>query len=71
MLKNAIDRASRPYGESVFMVLGVLVAVIAVLSYFYLPEVKGERLSRSNSPLAVLKMSICRADRTPIPSAAA
>lgn len=42
--------------RSVFMALGVLVAVIAVLSYFYLPEVKGEKLSRSNSPLAVLKM---------------
>lgn len=42
--------------RSVFMVLGVVVAVIAVLSHFYLPEVKGEKLSRSNSPLAVLKM---------------
>ena len=42
--------------RSVFMVLGAVVAVIAVLSYFYLPEVKGEKLSRSNSPLAVLKM---------------
>ena len=42
--------------RSVFMVLGVLVAVIAVLSHFYLPAVKGEKLSRSNSPLAVLKM---------------
>ena len=42
--------------RSVFMVLGVVVAAIAVLSYFYLPEVKGEKLSRSNSPLAVLKM---------------
>ncbi|HNP64195.1 MAG TPA: MFS transporter [Woeseiaceae bacterium] len=42
--------------RSVFLVLGVIVAIIAVLSYFYLPEVKGEKLSRSNSPLAVLKM---------------
>lgn len=42
--------------RSVFMVLGAVVAVIAVLSYFYLPEVEGETLSRSNSPLAVLKM---------------
>jgi len=42
--------------RSVFMVLGVIVAVIAVLSHFYLPEVKGERLSRSNSPLTLLKM---------------
>lgn len=42
--------------RSVFMVLGAIVALIAVLSHFYLPEVKGERLSQSNSPLAVLKM---------------
>lgn len=42
--------------RSVFLVLSVIVAVIAVLSYFYLPEVKGEKLNRSNSPLAVLKM---------------
>ena len=42
--------------RSVFMVLGVVVALIAVLSHFYLPVVKGERLSKSNSPLAVLKM---------------
>lgn len=42
--------------RSVFMALGAIVAVIAVLSHFYLPEVKGEKLSRSNSPLAVLKM---------------
>ena len=36
--------------------LGAVVAVIAVLSYLYLPEVKGEKLNKSNSPLAVLKM---------------
>lgn len=42
--------------RSVFMVLGGIVAVIAVLSYFYLPAVKGEELNRGNSPLAVLKM---------------
>jgi predicted MFS family arabinose efflux permease len=42
--------------RSVFLVLGAIVAAIAVLSYFYLPEVKGEKLTRSNSPLAVLKM---------------
>lgn len=42
--------------RSVFLVLGGIVAIIAVLSYFYLPAVKGEKLSRSNSPLAVLKM---------------
>ena len=42
--------------RSVFVVLGVIVAVIAVLSYLYLPAVEGEKLSKSNSPLAVLKM---------------
>jgi predicted MFS family arabinose efflux permease len=42
--------------RSVFMVLGVVVAVIAGLSYLYLPAVKGEKLSKSNSPLAVLQM---------------
>ncbi|HET9032942.1 MAG TPA: MFS transporter [Dokdonella sp.] len=42
--------------RSVFFALGVIAIVIAVLSYFYLPAVKGEKLSRSNSPLAVLKM---------------
>lgn len=42
--------------RSVFLVLGVVVAVIAVLSQIYLPVVKGEQLSRSNSPLAVAKM---------------
>lgn len=42
--------------RSVFMLLGVIVAIIAVLSYIYLPVVEGEQLSRSNSPLAVLKM---------------
>ncbi|MFA7522494.1 MAG: MFS transporter [Halothiobacillaceae bacterium] len=42
--------------RSVFLALGVIVAIIAVLSYLYLPEVKGEKLNRSNSPLAVLKM---------------
>ncbi|MEO5812336.1 MAG: MFS transporter [Rhodanobacter sp.] len=42
--------------RSVFLVLGVIVAIIAMLSYFHLPAVKGEQLSRDNSPLAVLKM---------------
>lgn len=42
--------------RSVFLVLGAIVAIIAMLSYFYLPEVKGEKLTRSNSPFAVLKM---------------
>jgi predicted MFS family arabinose efflux permease len=40
-----------------FMVLGLIVVVIAVLSHFYLPSVEGEKLSKSNSPLAVLKKS--------------
>lgn len=39
-----------------FMVLGLIVAAIAVLSYFYLPSVEGEKLTQSNSPLAVLRM---------------
>ena len=42
--------------RTVFVVLGATVAAIAVLSYFYLPAVAGEKLSKSNSPLAVLKM---------------
>jgi predicted MFS family arabinose efflux permease len=39
-----------------FMALGLIVAAIAVLSYLYLPSIEGEELTRSNSPLAVLKM---------------
>lgn len=42
--------------RSVFLVLGAAVAIIAVLSYIYLPAVQGEKLSKSNSALAVLKM---------------
>lgn len=42
--------------RSVFLVLGALVAGIAVLAHLYLPSVKGEKLSKGNSPLAVLKM---------------
>jgi predicted MFS family arabinose efflux permease len=42
--------------RTVFVVLGLTALVIAVLSYFYLPAVEGEKLSKSNSPLAVLKM---------------
>lgn len=38
-----------------FLVLGLAFAAIAALSYFYLPSVEGERLTRSNSPLAVIK----------------
>ena len=39
-----------------FLVVGLLVATIGILSYFVLPSVDGEKLSRSNSPLAVLKL---------------
>lgn len=42
--------------RSVFLVLSAVVALIAILSYFYLPPMKGEKLNKSNSPLAVLKM---------------
>lgn len=38
-----------------FVLLGVAVAAIALLSARYLPSVDGEKLTRSNSPLAVLK----------------
>jgi predicted MFS family arabinose efflux permease len=39
-----------------FVVLGLIVAVIALLSYAYLPSVEGEALTKGNSPLAVLRM---------------
>ncbi len=42
--------------RTAFMVMGVAVVAIAVLCYFFLPAVEGEKLSKSNSPLAVLKM---------------
>ncbi|WP_220463544.1 MFS transporter [Sediminihaliea albiluteola] len=42
--------------RSVFLVLGAIVALITVLAYFYLPSLKGEKLNKSNSPLAVLQM---------------
>ncbi|QOW20813.1 MFS transporter [Lysobacter ciconiae] len=42
--------------DSVFLGLGAIVAVIAVLSYFFLPSIGGEKLDRTNSPLAMLKM---------------
>jgi predicted MFS family arabinose efflux permease len=38
-----------------FMSLGLFVAAIAVLSYVYLPSVGGEQLTKSNSPLAVIR----------------
>ncbi len=42
--------------RTVFVVLGLTVVAVAVLAYFFLPAVEGEKLSRSNSPLAVLRM---------------
>lgn len=39
-----------------FISLGVIVAIIALLSARTLPSVPGEKLTSSNSPLAVLKM---------------
>ncbi|MES1963868.1 MFS transporter [Psychrobacter sp. AH5] len=39
-----------------FLVLGGLGALIALLAMKFLPAVKGERLTQSNSPLAVLKI---------------
>jgi predicted MFS family arabinose efflux permease len=39
-----------------FIVLGLLVAAIALLSLRYLPSVEGEKLTGSNSPFALLKM---------------
>ncbi|SCW90989.1 Predicted arabinose efflux permease, MFS family [Sphingobium faniae] len=42
--------------RTAFMALGLIVVAIAVLSWFFLPSVEGEKLTKSNSPLAVLKM---------------
>ncbi len=42
--------------RSVFLVLGVIAAIIAVLSYFHLPAVKGEKPGKGSSLLAVLGM---------------
>lgn len=39
-----------------FIVLGLLIATIAVFGYLYLPSVDGEKLTKSNSPIAMLKM---------------
>lgn len=39
-----------------FISLGGLIAIIALLSYIFLPSVAGEERSKSNSPLALLKM---------------
>ncbi|WP_218571801.1 MFS transporter [Pseudomonas sp. C27(2019)] len=42
--------------RTVFLLLGVMGASIALLAMKYLPSVKGEKLTQSNSPLAMLKM---------------
>ena len=42
--------------RTAFLLLGVMGAVIALLAAKYLPSVKGEKLTQSNSPLAVLKI---------------
>jgi predicted MFS family arabinose efflux permease len=42
--------------RTVFVVLGLVVAAIAALASFYLPAVEGEKLTKSNSPLAVLRL---------------
>lgn len=42
--------------RTVFLLLGVMGASIALLAIKYLPSVKGEKLTQSNSPLAMLKM---------------
>ena len=39
-----------------FILLGVLGGVIALLTMKFLPSVKGEKLTQSNSPIAVLKI---------------
>lgn len=38
--------------RTTFMVLGLVVGAIAVLSQIFLPSVAGERLDKGNSPLA-------------------
>ena len=42
--------------RTVFMVLAFAALGIAVLSWFSLPSVEGEKLSKSNSPFAILKI---------------
>ncbi|MTV27963.1 MFS transporter [Nitriliruptoraceae bacterium ZYF776] len=42
--------------RSTFIVLGAVVVAIGVLSQFFLPSVEGERLDRTNSPIAMLKL---------------
>ncbi|GAA5143760.1 hypothetical protein GCM10025767_34480 [Thalassotalea piscium] len=42
--------------RTTFITLGILGALIALLALKFLPSVKGEKLTRSNSPLAILKI---------------
>lgn len=42
--------------RTTFLVLGALGATIAVLSVKYLPSIAGEKLTKSNSPFAMLKI---------------
>ena len=42
--------------RSAFIVLGLIVAAIGVLVYFFLPAAKGERMSKINSPLTIIRM---------------
>tara|TARA_R110001583_G_scaffold188884_1_gene351421 strand:+ start:7041 stop:8159 length:1119 start_codon:yes stop_codon:yes gene_type:complete len=39
-----------------FILIGLLIAIIALLIYLYLPSIEGEKLGKSNSPFTVLKM---------------
>jgi predicted MFS family arabinose efflux permease len=39
-----------------FILIGLLIAIIALLNHLYLPSIEGEKLGKSNSPFAVLKM---------------
>ncbi|WP_281824506.1 MFS transporter [Jannaschia rubra] len=42
--------------RSAFVVLGLIVVAIGVLVQFFLPSVDGERMSKTNSPLAIIRM---------------
>lgn len=42
--------------RAAFAVLGLIVVAIAVLAYLYIPSVKGERMSKTNSPWAIIRM---------------
>ncbi|MBI6629728.1 MFS transporter [Pontibaca sp. S1109L] len=42
--------------KSAFVVMGLIVVAIGVLVHFFLPSVKGERISKSNSPFTIIRM---------------